>query len=226
MLKGLTMAKVKMNFKTPLCELMWVSIDGKGKLKYDPNGMLDENDPQNYHYTATARLTKEQADSIKKALQEFWRNNKPQGATKQKYDIVKPELEKVLDEQGKEVLDEDGAPVMKETGYYVMQFKTKTVWPDGKPNKVKVLRANGTPIDLGDTKIGNGSTGVIHGNIMINSFKGNEGLLANLQAIQLKKLVPYAEDDVEAEDLGDDEGLEDVAMQKYDSLDEGDKPEV
>jgi hypothetical protein len=207
------MANAKKSFKTPLAKLEYVQIDGTGKLKYDPENRLDENDPASYQYVATAVLTKEQADKVKAEVLAFWKDNKPTGATKMKYDLVKPELKKVLDAQGNEQEDEEGGIVKEETGMYLMQAKTITQWPDGKPNKIKVLRANGNPLDLGDRKIGNGSMGVIHGTLMINGFKGNEGCNFYLNAIQLKKLEVYTEsDDVQTDDLGEEVGMDDVDM--------------
>lgn len=204
------MAKAaKMNFKTPLAELAWIAIDGEGKLKY---GMDGSNGAEDYIYTATAILNEEQAKATEKIIKDFWKNNKPAGATKMSWDLVKPEMEPVLDANGKEQLDEDGEVIKKPTGRYTMMAKTVTQWPDGKPNKIKVLRANGAPINLGDTKIGNGSIGVIHGQLGISGTATNRGVSFYLNAIQLKKLVPYTGDEVEADDLGEDEGLEAVEM--------------
>ncbi|MCI4437340.1 MAG: hypothetical protein JHC33_11095 [Ignisphaera sp.] len=202
----------KMTFKTPLAPLLWVNISGKGKKKYDPQNTLDDNDPSSFQYTATARLTKAQADAVVAQLKEFWKNNKPAGATSMKYDLVKPELEKVLDKDGRPVEDEDGNPVTKETGFYLMQAKTITQWEDGKPNVIKTLRANGQPLDLHGKVIGDGSEGVIHGTIGVNAFKGNEGLNFYLTGVQLKKFVEYTGTELEADDLGEDEGLDDLDL--------------
>ena len=206
------MAAPKLAFKTPLCPLSWVNISGMGKKKYDPTNQLDDTDPSNFQYTATVKLTKAQADVIIAQLKEFWKNNKPVGATSMKYDLVKPELEKVLDKNGQPQEDEDGAPITKETGFYQMQAKTSTTWADGKPNIVKVMRANGQPLELHGKAIGDGSEGVVHGNITVNGFKGNEGLNFYLTGVQLKKFVEYTGTDIEAEDLGEDEGLDDLDL--------------
>lgn len=206
------MASAKLSFKTPLSDLLFVNISGKGKKKYDPQGLLSDED-ENFQFTATARLTKEQADTAISALAEFWKNNKPAGATKQKYDLIKPEVRKVIGSDGQPTKDEDGAYFVEPTGFYTFQAKTSTHWQDGKPNYIKVLRANGQPLELGTNVIGDGSQGVIHCTIGINGFKGNEGLLAYLTAVQLKKFVPYTGSDVQADDLGDDDlgdlGLDD-----------------
>jgi hypothetical protein len=102
-----------------------------------------------------------------------------------------------------------------------------TTWPDGKPNIVKTLRANGNAINLGDKKIGNGSVGIIHGSVGINAFAGNEGLAFYLNAIQITKFVEYTEADaVEAEDLGTDEGLDGIDMDNAEVEDVTDKPKI
>jgi len=200
------MAAIKLNFKTPLVKLEWCVINGKGKKKYDPTNSLDDTDPKNFQYTCTAIMTETQATQVKATLQEFWKNNKPAGATKQKYDLIKPVMVPDLDSNGAEQEDEDGCTLKKHNGMYSMMAKTNTTWPDGKANVIKLLRANGNPLNLGDKQIGNGSEGVIHGNIGINGFGGNEGLLFYLSAVQLKKFVEHTgSDEVEADDLGDED---------------------
>ncbi len=134
--------------------------------------------------------------------------------------MFKPEMAPVLDAQGNEQHDEDDAIVKAPTGKWTLAAKTLTAWPDGKPNVVKTLRANGDRLDLGDKQIGNGSLGVLHGAIGINAYAGNEGLAFYLNAIQLKKLEVYAEADaVETDNLGDDIGMDDVDMTSASNLD-------
>jgi len=206
------MANAKLTFKTPLLPLSWVSITGQGKLKMNKE---DNGEPENYNYTATVTYPDEASMKKDKAIfDKFWRENKPQGCTKQSYDMFKPEMEPDLDANGKEQYDEDDALIKKPTGKWLLSAKTLTHWPkDGKQNVVKVLRANGSRLELGDRQIGNDSIGVIHGSLGINAFPGNEGLAFYLNAIQLKKLVEYTGgDDIAADDLGEDEGLEDHDM--------------
>ena len=209
-------AQVKLTFKTPILPLAWVNISGQGKLKMNAE---DNGDPANYNYTATAVYPDEAAMKKDKAVfDKFWRENKPQGCTKQNYDMFKPEMEPDLDDRGKEQYDEDDALIKKPTGRWTLAAKTITHWPrDGKQNIVKVLRGNGKALDLGDRMIGEGSIGVIHGSLGINAFPGNEGLAFYLQAVQLKKFVEYVgNDNVEAEDLGEDEGMEEAEMDAAD----------
>ena len=210
------MAKtVKMSYKTPLLPLSWVTITGDGKLKMNKDGSGGSSD---YNYTVTVTFPDEVSMKVEKAkFDKFWRENKPAGLTKQSYDMFKPEMTADLDANGKEQFDEDDALIKKPTGRWTLAAKTLTQWPDGKANVVKVLRANGNPLDLGDKLIGNDSIGILHGTVGINAFPGNEGLAFYLNTIQLKKFVEYTDgDEVEAEDLGDDEGLDDVELDAAD----------
>lgn len=215
------MAKAKMTFKTPLAELRYANISGQGKLRYDPQNLLDKEDPTSYEYTITAILSKEQADEINSRFKKFWMENRPQGVTKMKYDLIKPEMK----DTGRK--DEDGDPIKEPTGKFTLQAKTRTVWPDGSPNTIKTLRANGNPINLGDKRIGDGSIGVIHGSIGINSFGGNEGLLFYLSGVQLKKFVEYTGSDIEAESLGDEtEGLDGMEEVDAENISQASMPKV
>ena len=210
------MAQPKLVFKTPLLPLSWVSIIGDGKLKMNKDGSGGASD---YNYTATVIYPDETSmKKDKKIFDTFWRENKPQGLTKQNYDMFKPEMTPDLDADGNEQHDEDDALIKKATGRWTLAAKTITVWPkDNKPNVVKVLRANGNPLDLGDKQIGNDSTGVLHGTIGINAYSGNEGLAFYLTAVQLKKFVEYSgSDEVETDDLGGDEGMDDLDIDTAD----------
>lgn len=204
------MATVKQQYKTPLLPLSWVNISGTGKLKMNKDS--NSTNPNDYNYTATVTFPDE--DSIKehkKLFDKFWKENRPAGCTKPNYEMFKPEMVSTLDENGKEQKDEYDAIIKHHSGRYTLQAKTLTTWPDGQPNVIKVLRSNGDVLNLGTKKIGEGSTGVIHGSIAINDFTGNEGLAFYLTAIQLKKFVEYTgSDKVVAEDLGDDEGMDDL----------------
>ena len=199
------MANAKLNFKTPLLPLSWVNIAGQGKLKMNKK---DNGDPANYNYVATAIYPDEAAMKADKAIfDKFWRENKPAGCTKQNYTMFKPVMKDVLGTDGKPTYDEDDAKIKTPTGEYSLTAKTITHWPkESRVNVVKVLRANGNPLQLGDKIIGEGSIGVLHGSLGINAFGGNEGLAFYLEAVQLKKFVEYVGDvEVHADDLGDED---------------------
>jgi len=202
------MAKaIKLTFKTPLAPLRYLTTAGQGKMKYDPTNKLDKNDPASYEYTATAILTKAQKDVIEPILKNFWNENKPAGITKQKYTLLKEEMETTNEK------DEDGDAIKKATGFWLLQAKTNAVWPSGDKNTIKIMRGNGSPLNLGEKRIGDESVGVLHGEIAINAFGGNEGLLFYLNGVQLRKFVEYTGGTIETEDLeGEDEGMDDLDM--------------
>ena len=204
-----------MTYKTPLVPLMYAHISGQGKLKYDPNGELDKNDPHNYIFSINCVLTEDQAKAFEVMAKKYWNENKPNGLTKQNYFLTKPVLEPTLDSDGKEQKDEDGAVIKHETGMHTLEAKTTTVWHDDTANPVKVMRANMNPLNLGAKVIGEGSVGVIHGSLGISTFKGNEGLAFYLTAVQLQKFVEYTGGgEVDAEELeeAEDDGMDDLGL--------------
>ena len=207
------MAKAKLNFKTPLAPLAWVSVRGKGKLKMDKDP--NSEDPNDYNYTATVTLSKAQATPIIDALTTFWRDNKPKGVGKQKYSIVKEEFIKKTDANGKVLKDADDEPIKVSTGNYIMQAKTMTKWPDGNPNIIKLLGSAGQELPAGhplEDGCGQGTMGIIHGSIGINSYSGNEGLMFYLNGIQIKESTykPYSGGGIEADSIDDDVAPADV----------------
>lgn len=179
-----------MAFKTKLHPLSWVNVRGQGKLKKeDPKKPLDKEDPSSYNYVATVTITAKEADEYKKILDKFWRDNKPQGVGKQKYEVVKEEFRKVLDADGKPVLDEDEEQVKEPTGMWTIMAKTLTVWPDNKPNIVKLLGSNGKELPEGhplENGCGEGTMGILHCSVGINDYADNEGLQIYLNGVQIK----------------------------------------
>lgn len=222
------MAKVKyakLTFKTPLIPIRWVSVRGDGKLKKDKP---DDKNPENYNYTATGFLTKAQADKINDTFNKFWRENKPQGVGKQKYDLVKEVMVPTLDVNGKEQRDEDDEIIKHHNGEYTLAAKTLTHWPDGKPNVVKLLGSNGKELQEGhplEAGCGEGTMGIIHGTIGINDFNDNEGLQFYLNGVQIKEST-YTEytggNEVDADEIEDDVADTEVA----DANPEGTGPKV
>ncbi len=202
------MANAKLTFKTPLSPLSWVNVRGQGKLKMNAD---DNGEPSNYQYVAMATLTKEQADKLQVKVDNFWKDNKPKGIGKRKFEVIKEESVKVLDDAGKPKLDADDEPIRKKTGMYTVQAKTITHWPkDGKSNVIKVLGANGET--LGEEHaaiadgIGNGTEGIIHGSLGISSYSGNEGVVFYLSGVQIKDstLKAGGGDEIEADEIEDD----------------------
>ena len=204
------MAKIKLTFKTPLAELRYVNVVGQGKLRFDPTNKFDKNTAEAYEYTASVMLSKEQADVAIATFKEFWNEIKPKGLTKQKYDLIKEEMK----DTGKK--DDDGDAIKEPTGLWILQAKTTTEWPSGDKNIVKIMRGNGNPLNLGTKQIGDGSIGVLHGQVGINEFAGNEGLNFFLSGVQLKSFKEKTDAEIDAEDLGGDEGMDDLDMDTAD----------
>lgn len=201
-------AKAKLVGKTKLLPLSWVSVRGNGKLKKDAE---DNGNPENYIYCATVTMDEKTATELKAEFDKFWRENKPNGVGKQKYDVIKEELVKVLDEHGKPVLDDEDEPVRKPTGKFVMMAKTMTTWPDGNPNVVKLLGSNGKELPVGhplEKGCGEGTMGIIHYAVGINAFKDNEGLQVYLNGVQIKDstFVEYVGggNEINADEIEDD----------------------
>ena len=218
------MANAKLNLKTPLAPLSWVTVRGTGKLKMNAE---DNQLPENYNYTATATLTKAQADKFNASVDKFWKENKPKGCGKKKFEVIKEEFRKVLDADGKPKLDADDEPIKEATGNYTIQAKTLTHWPkDGKQNLIKLLGSNGKPLPEGhglEEGCGQGTMGIIHLSLGISSYPGNEGVVAYLNGVQIKEST-YAEfaggSEVDADEIEDDVADADVESS------EDEKPEV
>ncbi len=203
------MANPKLTYKTPLLPLSWVNVRGQGKLKMEKE---DNGDPENYNYTATIIFPDEAAMKASKTIfDKFWRENKPQGAGKQNYDMFKKVMTPTLDDNGKEQRDEDDEIVKHHTGEYSLAAKTLTHWPkDGKQNIVKLLGSNGKALTDGhglEGGCGEGTIGIIHGALGINAYPSNMGLQFYLNGVQIKEST-YTEftggNEVEADEIDDD----------------------
>jgi len=202
------MANAKLTIKTPLTPLMWVNVRGQGKLKMNAE---DNGEASNYQYVAQAILTKEQAEVLNVKVDDFWRKNKPKGVGKRKFELVKEETRVVKDADGKPKLDSDDEPIREKTGSWVIQAKTITHWPkDGKQNIVKILGATGQALPE-DHKavidgIGNETMGIIHGELGISAYSGNEGVVMYLSGVQIKDstLTEANGEDIEADEIEDD----------------------
>lgn len=201
------MAKAKLSFKTPLLPLSWVNVRGTGKLKKDAT---DDKTPENYNYTATVTYPDEATMNVDKAkFDKFWRDNKPQGAGKQSYEMFKPVMVPTLDKNGKEQKDSDDEIIKHHNGKYTLAAKTMTHWPDGTQNVIKLLGSNGKELVAGhplEKGCGLGTEGILHCTVGINAFPGNMGLQVYLNGVQIKDST-YQEyvggSEIEAEEIDD-----------------------
>lgn len=183
--------------KTPLGELAWVVFNGpgkenlSGKMKYTADIVLDDDS--------------EECKTLKGIIDKFWLDNKPatfKGKAKTKG--YRPEMRKVLDDDGKEVFDEEGAVKKEETGRTVFTFTTDTTFPSGDAKVVKIYNAKGNPVNMGDTKIGNGSIGQISGAMGIYDRDDGKGVSLYLNSIRIVKLEKYTQEEQWDEVDGDD----------------------
>lgn len=183
---------------SPVGTLEWVVIDGEGKP--DLNGV-----PK---YQCDVVITPEQAKTFVPLVEEFWKENKPKGATDAKSLGIYPHT--VKDEEASK---EAGENVYKETGNTVIRFKTGTTFQSGDPKVIKIFNSKGNEVSLQGKKIGNGSRGRVNGVMAIyNVNKATCGVTFYLNAIQLSKFVEFTGganfDDIEDEDGEGFEGIE------------------
>lgn len=191
---------------TPKGELEWVIITGDGKenlngqMQYVANLVLDpDNVPEHAAY-------------IEK-IKAYWEENKPKGMKEPKSLGIYPHKVKT------DETDDEGKPVYAEDGRTNLAFKTGTTFPDGSPKVVKTFNSKAKEVQLGDTKIGNGSVGQISGAMNVYEVKGpknkliDAGVTLYLDAIKISKLVEFstdagfaADDDEEDEGFVGDEG--------------------
>ena len=196
MAKSTTIQKVT----TPKGELQWVNIAGEGKenlsgkMQYVANIAFNNDDPEFI--------------ALKAKVDAFWDGNRPKKVKKPKSTGFYPEMRKT------DETDEDGEAIKEATGRTVVAFKTGTTWPDGSTTLVKTYNARAKEVQLGDTKIGNGSIGQISGafDIYFTRAPGGSviidaGVTFYLNSIKISKLVEYGEDTgFEADDDADEEG--------------------
>lgn len=183
--------------------LEWVVITGEGK----PNmsGKLQ--------YLASLVLEGEAAEALKAEIDAFWAENKPAKFSKAPKSLGYYEHKAPTGE-----VDEDGKKIYAPTGKTLFTFKTGTEYTDGKPKVIKVYNSKGNLVQLGDTKIGNGSIGRVKGamGIYLNSQPKTNvvidaGVTLYLDSIMLLKLEQYAEagfsasdEDAEFEAIGEE----------------------
>lgn len=187
-------------FKTGKGELRWVNITGEGK----------ENQSGKMKYTADIVMPEDcpAAVELKAKLDDFWKENKPKGFKgKRKTAGYRLEETPVLDEEGNkqyEEVDGDEVLITEKTGNIIFTFSTDTTFAkSGDKKVVKVYNAKGSPVSLGDKKIGNGSEGYIGGAMGIyGPIEGSAGVTLYLNSVKITKFVEFTggDDNWEAED--------------------------
>ena len=163
---------------TPVGELNWVFITGKGKKD------LNDNDK----FSASVVLPPEEAKPFTDKVDAFWKENRPAGAKKAKslgYYPNKVKTDKV---------DDDGDPIYEEDGNICITFSTATTFPDGKPKVIKTYNAAGNKVNMGDAKIGNGSRGALGGVMAIYTKGGAPGVSLYLDGVQIVEFKEFSDD--------------------------------
>lgn len=173
---------------TPIGDLYWVIISGKGKKNYNEDG---------YEYAASVVLSKKDAEPLLKSIDDLYKNDHKEGCK------VKSLGYKICSSDGKSVEnDSDGT-------HLSFNFKTRTKFLDDKPKKITVFNSKAQKVELGDIRIGNGSKGAISG-IMKHYINGKvDGVSLWLNAVQISVLNEYSEDSGFEETKGSFEGLKD-----------------
>jgi len=171
----------------PVGKLEWVFIIGDGR------NQAMEGQPEKMKKTASLVLNKDskEAKGLIAQIDATWEqykteNHKIKAATQPKslgYKAVK---------------DKDTGA---ETNELSFTFSTNSMWPDGKPNNIKTYNSKGQQVDMGETIIGNGSLGVVHGSMGGYEYAGSFGISLYLTAVQVAKLVEGQGVEVDAADI-------------------------
>lgn len=191
----------KVKLVSPVGSLQYVHISGQGKQNYNEDG---------YEYVATIYLDKSKPE-VKAFMEQIdeIRSGCPKDKTMQAegYKTV------YADEEGKLFVETDNKKfdkeLHKETGLISVQYKTKTTFTDGKTKKIAVYNAKGKKVELGERRIGNGTTGALSGasEVYVNGKK--TGVSIYLSSVQVVKFVEYVDDGGFAEQEGDFDGFDD-----------------
>jgi hypothetical protein len=174
---------------TPKGKLLWVNIVGQGMLNFNENGN---------NYTASIVLSREDSKDLRESIKSHYMEEKQKGNT--------------FVSNGYKPCDEDGVAIDSDSSdYFIFNFKTNTVYPDGTQTVIDVYNSSAKKVELGDTRIGNGSIGAIGGSMRYYSVKKKDGVSLFLNNVQIISLVEYAESSGFEASEGGFTGVEDPA---------------
>jgi len=195
-----------MKFKTKPSKLIYTYISGKGAPKYGVD--YTEEDPTKFDFKASVILTAQEAKPIQKLIADFWQENKV-SSKKLKSTFLKEEMQ-VSDEK-----DEYGEPIKVATGNYILTASTNRAFKnkngDVALNSIGIYTSKGEklpdshPLVAGEIGVGEGSTGIIHGDIAVTTYESNAFVKLYLKGVQFTKFVPRELDTVDTEDVSTDE---------------------
>lgn len=190
--------------KTEPGELAYVTISGEGK--ENMNGVMQ------YVANIIFEQDSKEFQRLKADIEAYWAENKPAGFKRPAKSNGIYYNDPILGEDGEPEYDEDGKKLYDKEGKMRLTFKTGTVWPDGKPKKVRVYNSKNAGVSLGDRLIGNGTIGALQGKmgIYVNEQKGkviDAGVTLYLDKVQIRKFVEYAGDQPDFTEADDDEAF-------------------
>lgn len=183
---GMTTKQVK----TPVGKFMWAFVDGEGKENYNKDGFI---------FTINLLLKTGSIDEqlLVDTINDFWEENKPSRSAKPKTTGYRPDM--TLDENGNRITSGDTS----------FTFSTSVKFRDGNKATISILNRLGGRINLQGKRIGNGSTGVVHGSMgLYSKGVGNAGVTLFLNAVQLATLVEYGTVDADEIEGDDNIGVE------------------
>ena len=207
-----------MKMKTENSKLIYTFVSGKGSPKYGKQ--YTSEDPLDFEFKASIRLTAAEAKQYEKIAAAFWKENKITGF-KLAGTFLKEE-EEITDE-----LDDYGEKIKKPTGFYILTASTNRAFKkkDGvDETTIALYRANGKkipathPLVLGEVGVGENSTGIIHGKVALSKYEKNAYVKIYLQGIQFTNFIPRelegaidTEEIIVEDDGFDSDGLDEVA---------------
>lgn len=180
------------NISTPVGVLTWVNISGQGKENYNEDG---------YEYVASVVMKLSEAQPTIDSIDSVYDTSDPEGKKNKKSTGYRP-------------CNEDGSSLEEgETSDFVIfSFKTGTCYKDGKAKKISVYNSSAAKVDLGDSRVGNGSKGAISGKMRFYSKGKDAGVSLFLNAVQITSFIEYNEDAGFEEVEGDFDGVDDTGF--------------
>nr|DAX61376.1 MAG TPA: DNA helix destabilizing protein [Caudoviricetes sp.] len=202
--------------KTKVGELKYVYINGEGR----NTAMPGEEPRMRYQISWVVPEDSEEHKHLQALVDEEWANYKAENKVKGKPHTngIKQEL---INDPSNEI-DPDTEKVRKiPSGNIIATFSTNVVWPDGKPQEIKVYDPKGSnitgAIEDADFKIGNGSRGIVFGSAVANNIGGKHKVSLYLTGIQLAKLVKY---------MGQELDVDEIDGEEFDITGEGEEPDL
>jgi hypothetical protein len=162
-----------MKIATPVGDLKYCSVTGKGRENFDGDG---------YIYQASVILPKKQGEELYGKICEFFVENKPAGFS------------------GDEPMNKIMRPIEGDKKNVMFTFNTNTTFQneDGDviKTKVKIKNSKDQERELPDgVGIGDGSRGAISGKLKVYGNRKKAGVSMFLNALQIIKFVEYKDND-------------------------------